>query len=137
MKSSPRKSGALKGSGRRWRPRRKNWRKESWGDILIKDWTRIRNEVPDFDPEREFSYSKHELILLAEKMLLEDPKPFREHPQVLLAPHWIERAKREVYVGNGVPDPSVMLGIYWRTHPQGRKVNSAFAREIHGAGFYR
>lgn len=47
------------------------------------------------------------------------------------------RLRREVYVGSGTPDPSVVSGIYWRTHPEGRSVNSDEQRKRNGASFYR
>jgi hypothetical protein len=59
----------------------------------------------------------------------EDPILFEEHLQ--------NRRKREIYTQMGVPDPSIVSGIYNRTHPQGRKVNSADQRKKNGASFYR
>lgn len=55
----------------------------------------------------------------------------------VLDPHRMaHRLRREIYVTNGTPDPSVESGMYWRTHPQGRKFNSLERRRAKGAGFY-
>jgi len=62
-------------------------------------------------------------MLLAEKILLEDPKPPTEEPMWLNANMYLSRSKREIFVGNGIPDPSITHGLYWRSHPQGRKLN--------------
>lgn len=58
-----------------------------------------------------------------------DPILFEEHLQ--------NRRKREIYTQGGTPDPSIESGMYNRTHPQGRKVNSAEQRRKHGASFFR
>lgn len=59
-----------------------------------------------------------------------------ENP-VLFEEHLYSRKRREIYNQNGVPDPSINEGMFWRTHPQGRKVNSDDQRKKHGASFYR
>lgn len=87
---------------------------------MLSDHTRIKNEVPDF--QEGIDYTPRELLLLAEKMLIKDPKPVNEAPAILLIPHLRDRQKREIYNQNGVPDPSICEGLYWRTHPQGRIV---------------
>lgn len=59
----------------------------------------------------------------------EDPILFEEHLQ--------QRRRREIYNAIGTPDPSIVAGIYNRTHPQGRKVNSDSQRKKNGASYYR
>jgi hypothetical protein len=59
----------------------------------------------------------------------ENPILFQEHEQA--------RKRREIYTEGGTPDPSLVSGLYNRTHPQGRKVNSEEARKRHGASYYR
>lgn len=59
----------------------------------------------------------------------EDPILFEEHLQT--------RRKREIYTSLGTPDPSIVVGIYNRSHPQGRKINSTEQRKKHGASYYR
>jgi len=59
----------------------------------------------------------------------DDPILFEEHLQ--------QRRRREIYNATGTPDPSIKIGIYNRTHPQGRKVNSDAQRKKNGASYYR
>jgi hypothetical protein len=54
---------------------------------------------------------------------------------VLFEEHLIQRRKREIYTTEGVPDPNIVSGMYNRTHPQGRKVNTDKQRKSHGASF--
>jgi hypothetical protein len=56
---------------------------------------------------------------------------------VLFEEHLKNRQRREIYTSVGTPDPSIVAGIFNRTHPQGRKVNSKEQRSRHGASFYR
>lgn len=56
---------------------------------------------------------------------------------VLFEEHLKNRQRREIYTTVGTPDPSIVAGMFNRTHPQGRKVNSAEQRRRHGASFYR
>ena len=139
--ANPRSSGILTGGGsRRFKRRRhviQNGFLTHMPDVHMSDAAAIKREVWDFDPEWEFKYSQRELLLMAEKILLEDPKPRDEHPVWLSVSQLIDRSRREIYVGDGVPDPSIASGYYWRTHPQGRKVNSDEQRRRNGAGFYR
>lgn len=56
---------------------------------------------------------------------------------ILFEEHLQTRRKREIYTQIGTPDPSIVAGIYNRTHPQGRKVNSPEQRKKNGASFFR
>ncbi len=56
---------------------------------------------------------------------------------ILFEEHFQSRRRREIYTSIGTPDPSITQGIYNRTHPQGRKVNSEEQRKRNGASFFR
>jgi hypothetical protein len=56
---------------------------------------------------------------------------------ILFKEHMRTRYRREIYPKSGVPDPSVEQGMYNRTHPEGRKVNSEYQRKVNGASYYR
>ena len=56
---------------------------------------------------------------------------------ILFEEHFASRKRREIYTTIGTPDPSIQQGMYYRTHPQGRKVNSKEQRKKNGASFYR
>lgn len=59
-----------------------------------------------------------------------------ENP-ILFENHLQDRKRREIYCAIGTPDPSIQRGLYNRTHPQGRKVNTKEQRARHGASYYR
>lgn len=56
---------------------------------------------------------------------------------ILFEEHFASRKRREIYTTIGTPDPSIQQGMYYRTHPQGRKVNSPEQRKKNGASYYR
>jgi hypothetical protein len=56
---------------------------------------------------------------------------------ILFENHLQDRRRREIYTTIGTPDPSIQQGMYNRTHPQGRKVNSKEQRRRNGASFFR
>lgn len=56
---------------------------------------------------------------------------------ILFENHLQDRRRREIYTSIGTPDPSIQQGMYNRTHPQGRKVNSKEQRKRNGASFFR
>lgn len=56
---------------------------------------------------------------------------------ILFEEHFQSRKRREIYTACGTPDPEIVSGIYNRTHPQGRKVNSSEQRKKNGASWYR
>lgn len=58
-----------------------------------------------------------------------------ENP-ILFEDHMIQRKKREIYTSVGTPDPEIVSGLYNRSHPQGRRVNSPEQRKLHGASYY-
>jgi len=67
-----------------------------------------------------------------------------ENP-ILFENHLQERRRREIYTEVGTPDPALTQdrwgrptqGMYNRTHPDGRKVNTAEQRKRSGASFFR
>jgi hypothetical protein len=63
-------------------------------------------------------------------------KGFKGENPVLLEEHIIARKRREIMCENGTPDPNIVAGMYNKTHPDGRRVNSQESRETHGASFY-
>lgn len=56
---------------------------------------------------------------------------------ILFEEHFQSRKRREIYTKDGTPDPNIVSGIYNRTHPEGRKVNSEEQRRRNGASFFR
>lgn len=92
----------------------------------------------------EERYSSFELEEMATEILKAnarsiDPETGKPNGlgDILFEEHLYSRRRREIYNMNGTPDPSINEGMFWRTHPQGRKVNSDEQRKKHGASFYR
>lgn len=85
-------------------------------------------EAPEFEDGR--SYTRRELEAMADVMV----EGFED---VLSRSQLASRLRREIYVTSGIPDPHKVSGLYWRTHPEGRTVNSDEQRQRNGAGFYR
>lgn len=56
---------------------------------------------------------------------------------ILFEEHLHSRKRREIYTSVGTPDPNIVSGIYNRTHPKGRKVNSPEQRKKNGASYFR
>ena len=137
----PNESGLLTGGGTRHFKRRRNVMRggslRHFPDVHISDPSAVKRLVPDFDPDLEFEYSKRELILLAEKILLQDEKPPYEHPAWQNAATLKDRLKHEIFCASGTPDPSISSGLYWRIHPEGRKWRSAEERRPGRDSFYK
>lgn len=97
--------------------------------------------------EEDEHYTPGELDLMADEILRAhsrsiDPDTGRPigigaDPPILFEEHIYSRKRREIYNQNGVPDPNIVSGIYWRTHPQGRKVTTPEQRKKNGASWYR
>jgi hypothetical protein len=103
-------------------------------------------ELPAFDPSKK--YTDRQLELYATKMLLEERSEIAEKREAGETvsddgPMWLNQAqidmrhRREIITRDGTPDPNIVQGIYNRTHPEGRKVNSDEQRKKNGAAFYR
>jgi len=101
--------------------------------------------LPIADPEFTFnptqSYTPSQLDHFATIILKADIKggssTLKGDAPILFAEHLKTRYKREIYNRLGIPDPSIQQGMYWRTHPDGRKINSEEARKGSGASYYR
>ena len=105
-----------------------------------------RKERIEFDPNKD-DYTAKELEQLADQFLRDDarsidPETGKERgiggdDPILFDEHLYQRQKREILNENGVPEPGLVQGIYYRTHPEGRKINSEEQRKKHGASYYR
>ena len=125
--------------------RRKERRKKNGKKIYVD----LGKENPEENLviEEEENYTASELDLMADEILraharainLDTGKPngIKGDNPVLFEEHLYARKRREIYNQNGTPDPSINEGMFWRTHPQGRKVNNDVQRRKHGASFYR
>lgn len=90
-------------------------------------------------------YTPRELSMIADQLLADDAnaidpetgkrKGIKGDNAILLS----ERQDYDKWVQNknGYPEPEIASGMYWRTHPEGRKVNSKEQREKNGAGWWR
>lgn len=102
----------------------------------------------DYDPGKadrgEYKASELEAIaywLLRDDVETIDPetgkkKGLRGKDPILFEEHIYQRRRREILNQNGVPEPGLVQGTYWKSHPEGRKINSKEAR-AKGAGWYR
>jgi len=105
-----------------------------------------KDEQIEFEEEKT-DYSGRELEQLADQLLRAqarsiDPETGKERgiggeDPILFEEHIHQRRRREILNENGVPDPALKQGLYWRPHPDGRKINTDEARKKHGASFYR
>lgn len=104
-----------------------------------------KDERIEFEEGKQ--YTPKELEQLADQFLrdaarAEDPETGRprgiggEDP-ILFAEHLYQRQKREILNENGVPEPGIVSGMYYRSHPEGRKVNSEEQRKKNGASYFR
>lgn len=92
-------------------------------------------------------YNARELEQLADQFLRDDARTVDEETgkergiggenPILFAEHLYQRQKREILNENGVPEPGLVQGIYYRAHPEGRKINSEEQRKRNGASYYR
>lgn len=133
----------------RWQPKETDLR-------LIQQLIRLNPEMTYYDRDEgpdvhEFdskaTYSKRELEQMADQLLREDAnevdsetgkrRGIKGDNPILFADHIRTRQSREIGNKTGIPDPGIVRGIFNRTHPQGRKVNSEEARKRHGASYYR
>ena len=105
------------------------------------------NKAEPIEYEEGKDYTPKELEQLADQLLRAhansiNPETGKKRGiggkhSVLFAQHLYERQKREILNENGVPEPSLVKGFYYRQHPEGRKVNSEEARKSSGASYYR
>jgi hypothetical protein len=95
----------------------------------------FKEEIPEYQEGRK--YTKRELTLMADWLLFTDEKEEAEDPMILNPDMYKRRVTKEIYNKNGIPDPEIVSGLFNRTHPQGRKVNSDEQRAKNGASFYK
>jgi hypothetical protein len=98
-----------------------------------------------FDPERH--YSAAQLREITDAYLKRDarsidaetgkPRGIKGENPILFEEHLKSRRRREIQTEGGTPDPALVSGMYYRSHPQGRKVNSLAQRRESGASYYR
>lgn len=124
------------GTARSKRRRYRGWTKNQLPNLNLYNREEIK-ELPDFDPDLEFVYSGRDLLLLAEKILLNDPKSPDREPRILFMDGLKRRTKHEIYTVEGTPDPSIVKGIYNRTHPNGLRISTEEQRRKNGASYYR
>lgn len=89
-------------------------------------------DVPEYEEGR--SYKEWELSLMADDILYKDGW---WEGRILNQDTLKVRLKREVFVGLGTPDPALVSGLYWRTHPQGRNWWSPADRDGTTRSFYK
>jgi hypothetical protein len=119
------------------------------GGIAIPGWKRrpSYNKDERIEYEEGKEYTQRELEQLANQFLRDDAneidpetgkrKGIGGKDPILFEEHIYQRQRREILNENGIPEPGLVRGIYDRTHPEGRKVNSESARSKHGASYYR
>ena len=122
-----------------------NSRKKKNGKKIIIDLGKSDEE--NLVIEENERYTPGELDLMADEILRAQsrsidaetgrPKGIKGDAPILFEEHLYARKRREIYNQNGTPDPSINEGMFWRTHPQGRKVNDLAQRKKHGASYYR
>lgn len=104
-----------------------------------------RDERIEFEDGKD--YNAKELEQLADQWLRDDARSVDEETgkergiggenPILFAEHLYQRQKREILNENGVPEPGLVQGIYYRAHPEGRKINSEEQRKRNGASYFR
>jgi hypothetical protein len=93
----------------------------------------------NLDPKKKYTPSELDSIttyLLRQEIRMGRSQLKGENP-ILFDDHIKNRQKREIQNSQGTPDPAFGAGIYYRSHPRGRKVNSPEARKKFGASYYR
>lgn len=144
-----------------WQPtRRSPERYRAWGSSMGSRFKRGTTSMsswnnkdaidrPDYDQDKadKGEYNSKDLEYYADQILRKesasvDPETGKrrgiggENP-ILFEEHIYARKRREIFCEQGVPDPSIVAGIYNRYHPKGRKINSSSQRKSNGASYYR
>lgn len=119
------------------------------GHEVMTGWKRrpSYNRDDRIEYEEGHEYSDRELEQLADQLLRDDARTVVEETgkergiggenPILFAEHIYQRQKREILNENGVPEPGLVQGIYYRAHPEGRKINSEEQRKRNGASYFR
>ena len=79
-------------------------------------------------------YSKVELELMADDLIFADEGWVPDG--TILNPEMYKRRKKHEIMCNQTPDPSIVSGLYWRTHPQGLRWNPREERIEKSLPFY-
>jgi hypothetical protein len=103
--------------------------------VLDIDEEQLYVEFPEFECEQGHRWFKGE----------GQRRDIRGRNPILFESHLYNRKRREIMVESGIPDPAFTLdrfgkptqGIYNRSHPAGRKINTKAQREKNGASYYR
>jgi hypothetical protein len=103
--------------------------------VLDEDEEQLYVEFPEFECDEGHRWFKGE----GQRRDIRGPNP------ILFDSHLYNRKRREIMVESGIPDPAFTLdrfgkptqGIYNRSHPAGRKINTKAQREKNGASYYR
>jgi hypothetical protein len=90
--------------------------------------------IPEYHPGR--SYTRNELEWMADFTIFEHPS-YQPDGTILSEGMWKSRLKHEIYSTRGTPDPNIVSGLYWRTHPQGLKWRTKEERKELKATFYK
>lgn len=109
-----------------------------------KKYLDMKFDLDTFDPEKN-DYTDSELEAYTDLLLWKHKEEQKNGPEILFQEH-IESSRwsREVLSANGVPDDEITHAtsndgqtMYWRYHPQGRRLNSEKNRIKNGASIYR
>lgn len=92
-----------------------------------------RGMVPKYAEGR--SYTHPELELMADALIY--GPGWTADGSILNYDMYRRRLKHEVYTNLGTPDPSIVSGFYWRTHPQGLPFETKTKRIEGAKSFYR
>lgn len=104
------------------------------------DLDTILNEDGSVNWDPDHKYTPAELDEISTLILRHDVRnggSIKGENPILFKEHLMNRGRREIYTSIGTPDPAFGHGIYNRSHPEGRKVNSDEQRKRNGAGYYR
>jgi len=104
-------------------------------DALDDEGNQLYLDFPELKCEKGHRWFKGE----GQRRDIRGPNP------ILFESHLYNRKRREIYVESGQPDPAFTMdrkgrptqGMYNRTRPDGRKVNTKAQRARNGASFYR
>lgn len=112
-----------------------------------KKYLDMRYDLEEFDPNKEYTASDLEAytdLYLWNDKDAKSREEWNDGPAVLFQEHIENRWNREVLNKHGIPDDEITKAqsndgqtMYYRTHPEGRKVNSAKQREVNGASYFR
>lgn len=109
-------------------------------------WIRRGQEPVDLSEfDESGDYTPTQLDAYADAMLRLDSKtkPIGIYPKILFEEHLYNRRRREIFCVQGYPDEALTQSIskdgqmvFFRTHPQGRPVNTKEARAS-GASYFK